>query len=292
MTLPSRAWSTGNVGRHAIAGIDARPDLELVGRVGVQSRQGGQGRRRPGRPRPHPRGERPPTTSTPCSPSSPTGRAHAMADDRLMEALGDLQRILRAGINVVSSGPVFLQYPYGVVDADDRPAAGRRRSAARRLPLRQRRRPRLRQRRPPPGADRGQRAHRRGPVLRDPQLRHLQPAHGDLRHHGLRPAPRRRPHDPPARRADHGLGQRGAPAGRRPRRRARLASRSGTSACRHRRPSRSTPAPSKGHRRRAPLRGAGHARRDGRSSCSSTSPGCATTWARTGPSRPGTAATG
>ncbi len=40
----------------------------------------------------------------------------AMADHRLMEALDDLQRILRAGVNVVSSGPVFLQYPYGVVD--------------------------------------------------------------------------------------------------------------------------------------------------------------------------------
>ena len=40
----------------------------------------------------------------------------AMADNRLMEALEDLQRILRAGVNVVSSGPVFLQYPYGVVD--------------------------------------------------------------------------------------------------------------------------------------------------------------------------------
>jgi 4-hydroxy-tetrahydrodipicolinate reductase len=39
-----------------------------------------------------------------------------MADNRLMEALGDLARILRAGVNVVSSGPVFLQYPYGVVD--------------------------------------------------------------------------------------------------------------------------------------------------------------------------------
>jgi 4-hydroxy-tetrahydrodipicolinate reductase len=39
-----------------------------------------------------------------------------MADNRLFEALEDLQRILRAGINVVSSGPVFLQYPYGVVD--------------------------------------------------------------------------------------------------------------------------------------------------------------------------------
>ena len=25
------AWSTGNVGRNVIAGIDARPDLELVG---------------------------------------------------------------------------------------------------------------------------------------------------------------------------------------------------------------------------------------------------------------------
>jgi 2,4-diaminopentanoate dehydrogenase len=25
------AWSTGHVGKHAIAGIDARPDLELVG---------------------------------------------------------------------------------------------------------------------------------------------------------------------------------------------------------------------------------------------------------------------
>ncbi len=39
------AWSTGNVGRHALAGIDARPDLELVGPVGVQPREGGQGRR-------------------------------------------------------------------------------------------------------------------------------------------------------------------------------------------------------------------------------------------------------
>jgi 4-hydroxy-tetrahydrodipicolinate reductase len=39
-----------------------------------------------------------------------------MADHRLIEALEDMQRILRAGVNVVSSGPVFLQYPFGVVD--------------------------------------------------------------------------------------------------------------------------------------------------------------------------------
>ena len=36
-----------------------------------------------------------------------------MADDRLFEAIADLERILEAGINVVSSGPVFLQYPSG-----------------------------------------------------------------------------------------------------------------------------------------------------------------------------------
>ena len=56
-------------------------------------------------------------TSTPSWPCKPDVVVHtAMADDRLMEALDDMQRILRAGINVVSSGPVFLQYPYGVVD--------------------------------------------------------------------------------------------------------------------------------------------------------------------------------
>ena len=37
-----------------------------------------------------------------------------MADHRLGEAIEDLCRFLRAGINVVASGPVFLQYPYGV----------------------------------------------------------------------------------------------------------------------------------------------------------------------------------
>jgi 4-hydroxy-tetrahydrodipicolinate reductase len=39
----------------------------------------------------------------------------AWADDRLFEALDDLARLLRAGVNVVSSSPVFLQFPDGVV---------------------------------------------------------------------------------------------------------------------------------------------------------------------------------
>lgn len=42
----------------------------------------------------------------------------AMADNRLPEALEDYRRILAAGINVVGSGPVFLQYPYQVIPAE------------------------------------------------------------------------------------------------------------------------------------------------------------------------------
>jgi 2,4-diaminopentanoate dehydrogenase len=41
----------------------------------------------------------------------------AMADHRLIEAIADLERILRSGVNVISSGPVFLQYPFSVVAA-------------------------------------------------------------------------------------------------------------------------------------------------------------------------------
>lgn len=39
----------------------------------------------------------------------------AMADNRLPEALEDYRRILSAGINMVGSGPVFLQYPWKVL---------------------------------------------------------------------------------------------------------------------------------------------------------------------------------
>ena len=38
-----------------------------------------------------------------------------MADNRLPEALEDYRRILAAGVNVVGSGPVFLQYPWQVL---------------------------------------------------------------------------------------------------------------------------------------------------------------------------------
>ncbi|MET0134822.1 MAG: diacylglycerol kinase, partial [Kibdelosporangium sp.] len=115
MTYRVVQWSTGNVGRHAIAGIDARPDLELVGvwvsnpdKVGRDAGElAGLGRE----------------LGVPATGDADALLAlepdcvvyTAMADDRLNEALADLARILRAGVNVVSSSPVFLQFPEGVV---------------------------------------------------------------------------------------------------------------------------------------------------------------------------------
>jgi 4-hydroxy-tetrahydrodipicolinate reductase len=40
---------------------------------------------------------------------------NAMADNRMLEALEDYRRILAAGVNVVGSGPVFLQWPWKVI---------------------------------------------------------------------------------------------------------------------------------------------------------------------------------
>ncbi|HEY6426880.1 MAG TPA: hypothetical protein VIX84_06575 [Acidimicrobiales bacterium] len=111
-------WSTGNVGRHALAGIDAHPELELVGlfvsnpdKVGRDAGELARLSRALG------------VTGTSDSDAllalRPDCIVHtAMADDRLGEALADLERFLSAGINVVSSGPVFLQYP-----AEDDPMA-------------------------------------------------------------------------------------------------------------------------------------------------------------------------
>lgn len=111
MTLRIVAWSTGNVGRHVLAGIDAHPDLELVGLFVSSPEKAGRDA-----------GE---LAGLGCSLGvkatqdagsllelGPDCIAHsAMADNRLGEALADLERFLTAGINVVSSGPVFLQYP-------------------------------------------------------------------------------------------------------------------------------------------------------------------------------------
>ncbi len=120
------AWSTGNVGRHAIAGIDARPDLELVGvwvsnpdKVGKDAGElAGLGRTL---------GVFATNDVQDILALAPDCVVNtAMADDRLFEALADLELLLRAGINVVASGPVLLQYPSGAAEPM---AAGVRKAA-------------------------------------------------------------------------------------------------------------------------------------------------------------------
>jgi 4-hydroxy-tetrahydrodipicolinate reductase len=111
------AWSTGNVGRNAIAGIDARPDLELVGVwVSNPDKAGRDAGELAGLGRSL--GVTATTDVEQLLALAPDCVVNtAMADHRIFEALADLERLLRAGINVVASGPVFLQYPSG-------PAAG------------------------------------------------------------------------------------------------------------------------------------------------------------------------
>ncbi|MGH3948649.1 MAG: NAD(P)H-dependent amine dehydrogenase family protein [Pseudonocardiaceae bacterium] len=115
MTFRVAQWSTGNVGKHAIAGIDTRPDLDLVGvwvsdpaKVGTDAGElAGIGRTL---------GVAATNDAEEILALKPDCVVYtAMADDRIVEAIDDLARILRAGINVVSSSPVFLQFPDGVV---------------------------------------------------------------------------------------------------------------------------------------------------------------------------------
>ncbi|NLE81805.1 MAG: diacylglycerol kinase [Rhodococcus sp.] len=111
-------WSTGTVGKHAIAGIDAHPELELVGvwvsnpdKVGKDAGElAGLGRSL---------GVSASGDKDELLALKPDCIVHtAMTDDRIFEAIEDLVSFLEAGINVVSSGPVLLQYPYGVIPAE------------------------------------------------------------------------------------------------------------------------------------------------------------------------------
>ncbi|GED96849.1 hypothetical protein nbrc107697_08880 [Gordonia crocea] len=115
MTLRVVEWSTGTVGRHAIEGIDRHPDLELVGVwVSDPEKVGKDAGRLAGLDRDL--GILATDDRQALLDLKPDAIVHtAMTDDRIFEAIGDLTEFVRAGINVVSSGPVLLQYPFGVV---------------------------------------------------------------------------------------------------------------------------------------------------------------------------------
>ena len=106
MTLRVVQWSTGNVGRHSIAGIDARPELELVGLwVSDPAKVGKDAAGQLAGLGPRSRCRWPLNDADALLALKPDCIVHtAMADNRLMEAIEDLaKRFLAAGINVVSS---------------------------------------------------------------------------------------------------------------------------------------------------------------------------------------------
>ncbi|WP_405488157.1 diacylglycerol kinase [Nocardia sp. NBC_00511] len=115
MTYRVVQWSTGNVGRRALRSVIARPELELVGVwVSSDAKAGKDAAELAGLDTPT--GVLATQDVAALIALKPDCIIHtAMADDRLMEAVEDLKTFLRAGINVVSSSPVFLQFPYGTL---------------------------------------------------------------------------------------------------------------------------------------------------------------------------------
>ena len=111
-------WSTGTIGRHAIAGIDAHPALELVGVWVSNPAKDGQDAGRLadlGRDL----GILATTDRDALLALRPDAIVHtAMADDRIFECIDDLVSFVEAGINVVSSGPVLLQWPDKILPPD------------------------------------------------------------------------------------------------------------------------------------------------------------------------------
>ncbi|MBS4752074.1 diacylglycerol kinase [Nocardioides sp. zg-ZUI104] len=108
-------WSTGTIGRHAIAGIDAHPDLELVGVwTSTPDKHGKDAGELAGLGRAL--GIAATTDRDELVALRPDCILHAaMTDDRVFESIEDLTGFLRDGVNVVSSGPVILLYPQGTL---------------------------------------------------------------------------------------------------------------------------------------------------------------------------------
>jgi 4-hydroxy-tetrahydrodipicolinate reductase len=106
---------TGNVGVHALKGLITNPAFELTGVwVSSDSKAGKDAAELAGFA-----GATGVTATTDLDEvlaAKPDCVVYnALADNRLPEALEDYRRILAAGVNVVGSGPVFLQWPWQVI---------------------------------------------------------------------------------------------------------------------------------------------------------------------------------
>ena len=106
---------TGNVGAHALTALITNPDFELTGVwVSSDAKAGKDAAELVGRS--EPTGVIATTDLDEVLATEPQCVVYnAMADNRLMEALEDYRRILAAGVNIVGSGPVFLQWPWQVI---------------------------------------------------------------------------------------------------------------------------------------------------------------------------------
>ena len=115
MTIRVAAIGTGNVGKHALTQLIRDARFELTGVwVSSEAKAGKDAAELAGLD--EPTGVTATTDLDAILAAKPDCVVYtAMADNRLVEALEDYRRILAAGVNVVASAAVFLQYPWGTL---------------------------------------------------------------------------------------------------------------------------------------------------------------------------------
>src|SRR3984957_18113518 len=115
MAIPVVQLGTGNVGIHSLRALITNPAFELTGVwVSSEAKAGKDAAELAGLE--DSTGVRASTDLDAVLATGPQCAVYnAMADNRLPEALDDYRRVLAAGVNIVGSGPVFLQYPWQVI---------------------------------------------------------------------------------------------------------------------------------------------------------------------------------
>jgi hypothetical protein len=115
MAIPVVQIGTGNVGVHALRALITNPQFQLTGVwVSSNAKAGKDAAELAGLQ--DSTGVRASADLDAVLATGPQCAVYtAMADNRLQEALEDYRQILAAGVNVVGSGPVFLQYPWQVI---------------------------------------------------------------------------------------------------------------------------------------------------------------------------------